>query len=82
MALDQWQARQVAQLRQHHLDSIKTLAANAAEYAGYVARDAGKGVTGQFTGNLLTFAQAIAHHALQVDVIDQVATLANTPDTP
>lgn len=82
MALDSWQASQVRQIRQGHLDAIQTLAANAAEYAGYVSRDAKKGVTGQFTGNLLTFAQAIASHALQIDVIDQVATLANTPDTP
>lgn len=82
MALDSWQARQVAQIRQGHLDAIDTLAANVAEYAGYVRRDAGKGATGHFVGDLLTFAQAIASRALQVDVIDQVATLANTPDTP
>lgn len=82
MALDQWQARQVAQIRQGHLDAMITLAASAAEYAGYVRRDAGKGSTGHFTGDLLTFAQLIASHAAAIEVIDQIATIAATDGAP
>jgi hypothetical protein len=82
MALDQWQARQAGQLRQGHLDAIDALAANVAEYAGYVRRDVKKGVTGHFTGDLLTFAQAIASHALQIDVVDQIVAIATTEDAP
>jgi hypothetical protein len=82
MALDQWQARQVAQIRQGHLDAIDTLAANAAEYAGYIRRDVKKGVAGRFAGDILTFAQAIADHALQIDVIDQIVTIVTTEDAP
>jgi hypothetical protein len=82
MALDQWQARQIAQTRQGHLDAMITLAANAAEYARYVERDARKGTPGHFTGDLLTFARTIASHALQIGVIDQMLTIAATEDSP
>jgi hypothetical protein len=81
MALDQWQARQIAQTRQQHLDAIQALAASAVEYAGYVGREAGKGRL-RFGGDLLDLAQRIVSHSAAIEVIDQVVTVANTPDTP
>jgi hypothetical protein len=82
MALDQWQQRQIAQTRQGHLDAMIKLAANAREYAGYVERDARKGDTSRFAGNLLEFARQIGSHATQIEVIDAIATIATTEDAP
>lgn len=76
MALDSWQARQAGQIRQRHLDNIKTLAANAAECAGYVRRDAEKGVAGAFAGTLMDFAQAIAIETATVAAIDEMMKIA------
>jgi hypothetical protein len=78
MALDQWQ-EQAARIRQGHLDAIGALAASAAEYAGYVGREAGNGRL-RFGGDLLGLAQRIASHSAAIEVIDQIVTIAQTPD--
>jgi hypothetical protein len=80
MALDQWQARQIAQIRQGHLAVIQALAASAAEYVGYVEREARKERV-RFTGDLADLARRIADHAAAIEVIDQVVTIATAPDT-
>jgi hypothetical protein len=78
MALDQWQARQVAQIRQGHLDVIGTPAASAAEYAGYVSRDAGRGAASHFAAGIIAYAQEITRHSAAIEVIDQIAEIAAT----
>jgi hypothetical protein len=80
MALDTWQARNVAQLRQGHLELVAVLAAQAEEYGRLIAKGAREGKPFRFVGDLESRAQGIAEAVAAIRAIDQILEINSAGD--
>lgn len=82
MALDQWQARQVENIRGRHLEAAQAAVVEAQQYATYVARDLAKGRTSGYTAHLADLVKKITEHSAAIEAVDETVKIATTPDAP